>query len=190
MKHPQVIHLPIDSGDLLADQYLVFDGDNVLRDSDQKRIGIEGIETSSIPVNIAFFDVTSGAITNATDLEIAYDTNIDMWKIQIDDDIKAALTENHKFVGRVTEVVGSSVGMRPFKLNEFVVERPSLEETWMMLPYQVEIGSPSMIVWYKDIYWDKPMYYAHVYEGGVGTTYASSPEKVTHRGPVVFVGND
>jgi hypothetical protein len=78
--------------------------------------------------------------------------------------------------------------MREFKINEFCIDNDSFEDTWMRLPYQVEIAN-NQIRWYDTVaHFDNPTYckfVADIYEGGVGTTYATSASSVTHRGPIV-----
>jgi len=71
---------------------------------------------------------------------------------------------------------------------EFAVDRDGLELILMKLPYQIEVGeSDAYFVWYEaghigEISYKE--YIAPAYEGGVGTTFATDPSRVTHRGEV------
>lgn len=194
MKHPQIIKakgaLDIDG----YDKYIVIDADNVIQDSDQSRIGPDENPTGvTIPVIVSLFNITDGtsSATLTGEVDMVYDPDTEYFTIDISSGAPLSLLEyGKKYVGMISED-GSTYDMRNFKLDEFVVSRDISEETLALLPYQIEIGSPSQIVWYRTVSgstFTDALYSAPLYEGGEGTTYATSPERVTHRGAVSYIG--
>lgn len=192
MKHAQVVNtgdipLSFDSG---MDSVLVFEGSSVINDTDQLPLGEAPHSVATIAVDIAFFDLMTGAVSpvSVTNITMTYQSAVKYWTVSIYD-VKAALIDRHKYVGLVTENSGSSEDMREFTINEFAVDNDSFEASWMRQPYQIEIGGgEAWMVWYTPGnlgVGGEETYKAPAYEGGTGTTYATDPAKVTHRGAIV-----
>lgn len=187
MKNAQVINI----GGSYPDSVLAFDGSTVIKDTapnEQEPISTLIPAVTAIQVDIDLYDLMDGSHILVEDVTMDYDSIVDYWTVSIAD-VEADLMDRHKYVGVVSEH-GSSVGMRKFKIEEFCVDNESLEEVWMSLPYQVEIGTESFIRWYEkddsDFSGD-PLFEAPAYQGGVGTDYATSPSSVTHRGAVTRI---
>lgn len=192
MKHSQVVNIgdiptSFDDG---VDSVLAFDGTSVIDDTDQLPLG-EGTHSAitSIQVDVAFFDLMTGAVSpvSITNITMTYQSTVKYWTVDIAD-VKAALIDRHKYVGLVSEN-GSSANLRDFTINEFAVDNDSFEASWMRQPYQIEIGGgEAWMVWYTPGnlgVGGEETYKAPAYEGGTGTTYATDPAKVTHRGAIV-----
>lgn len=183
MKNPQVLNI---NGTSL-DSVLAFDGDNVIDDTDQETIGIDkGIST--IYVNVYLYDLMPfSPIVSVENVTMTYSAEVDFWIISVND-IKSVLIDRHKYVGLIIEYPTSDplINMRQFKIKEFCVDNDSFEDTWMHLPYQVEVGATTMIRWYgaEDFSGD-PLFEAPAYQGGTGLVYATSAANVTHRGAIV-----
>lgn len=180
MKQPQVINLN-------SDKVIAIDGNDVIYDSGvniQKPIGLTG-PTASIAIQIAWWDLTSNSSLLTASSTMSYQSAADIWTIDLT--TITVLNDRHKYIGNVT-CTDSSL-MRALKLSEFSVDNDGFEDTWMRLPYQVEIGTPSYIKWYDTVaHFGNPtycQYYALAYQNGTGTTAATDPSKVTHRGPIV-----
>ena len=182
MRNSQVINLNVDG-------LLAFDGDSVIYDETQ--LPVSQLYTDPIPVMITLFELSGGTYSVATPCVLTYQSVVDHWTVAVSDlvDHGANFIDRYKYVGLV-EAIGA-VAMRIFKIDEFCVDNESFEDTWMRLPYQVEIsGGSSYIRWYaKDdpTFAGSPLWEAPAYQGGTGTTYASSAANVTHRGAVVAV---
>ena len=188
MKNAQVINV---SG-TFKDSILAFDGDNVIDKTDQQTIAIQKGLTSPISVNIAFYDLMSVSSISGTPVNMTYLAGVDYWYISISDLFSAGIyfIDRHKYVGIVQENTPYTANMRDFKIEEFCADNESFEDTWMNLPYQVEIdteGGTAFIRWYTSInpISAPPLFQAEAYQGGTGTTYATSAANVTHRGPIV-----
>jgi len=118
---------------------------------------------------------------------MSYNASADFWTINVSD-VASVLRDRDKYVGLVKENGGVAHNMRDFKIDEFCVDNDGFEATWMRLPYQVEIneiGGTAFIRWYATAYIGDPLYEAPAYQGGVGTTCATTPANVTHRGAIV-----
>lgn len=180
MKHPQVLN--INSADSSKDTHIAIDGNSVVRDSDQATMGITVGETS-ISVDVILWNVTTGASAGTVfGITMTYRSGPDIWTLNISD-ISGSLLDRNKYVALITENGGSV--MRDFKLNEFSVDNSSFENVWMRLPYEIKITpSPARIVWYSDNIGGTAVFQANVYQGGTGTTEATSAETVTHRGAI------
>jgi hypothetical protein len=187
MRFPQVINL-------LQDAVMAFDGDTVIDDTDQVPLG-SGKSITLALVDVDVYDLMSNSHAGtAMGLTMTYRSSVDFWTIDIVDLYNAGiLQDKRKYVARVSESSGGTVNMRDFKVDEFCVDNDSLEDVLMKLPYQVEIADgEAWIRWYDyTANFGNPAsikYSAQAYEGGVGTTFATDPSRVTHRGPVI--GND
>jgi hypothetical protein len=180
MKNPQVINL-------LEDSVLVFDGDNVIDNTDQQTIGRDKV-LSEIIVDITFYDLIAGEIkTTIENVTMTYESLIDFWTIDVAD-VSSTLEDRHKYVALINEHSGGTVNMREFKIKEFAVDNDSFEDTWMRLPYQIELSPTPKIIWYDTIDpLGTPKFEALAYQGGEGTTPATSASTITHRGPIVPV---
>jgi len=186
MKFPQVINLNTDS-------IIVFNGDNVIDDTDQLPLGTDHSITT-IDVLVELISLQSGmALSTVSSLAMTYMSAVDYWRISIND-LKTQLgptfsnIDKVKYIGKVNEVASGSANMRSFKIEEFAVDNESFTDVWMDLPYQVEIsGGEAWMVWYEDGHIGDSGYEkfkAPAYEGGTGTTYATDPARVTHRGAI------
>ena len=190
MKHAQVVSIgdipsSFDNG---VDSVLAFNGTSVIDDTDQLPLGEGGHSGhTSIQVDVQFFDLMTGAAVLAvTDITMTYQSTVKYWTVAVAD-IKSVLTDRHKYVGLVTEN-GVTANMRDFTINEFVIDNDSLEASLMRQPFQIEIGAEAWIVWYNPGQIgvvDQETYKAPAYEDGTGTTWATDPAKVTHRGAIV-----
>lgn len=174
MKNPQVINL-------IEDSVIAIDGDSVIDDTTQVNLGTPGYTHPNIPVNIILYDITTGlSITTISNAAMVYNENADHWTISLSTaggsaELEDVFVDRHKYVARITEY-GTSENMRAFKLSEFAVDSDIIERT----AFTIIIGSPSYIRWVNV----KGSYQAPVYEGGTGTTPATSIEKITHRGNI------
>ena len=119
---------------------------------------------------------------------MAYNSTFDVYTLNVVD-FSAAFIDRHTYVGMVNEHVGGTHALVPFKLSPFSVESDSFEQVLMRLPFQVEItGGTAYIKWYADTTFTGPaLFQTEAYENGVGTTFATLPERVTHRGPIVAI---
>jgi hypothetical protein len=180
MKSPQVINTN-------EDKVMSFDGSSVINNNTQLELGsYEGIPT--IEVNIFLWNLMGDIQIGPISLTMTYEYTLDIWRINISDlnVDPTTLVDRNKYVGKVS--CTDSSNMRTFKINEFCIDNDSFEDTWMRLPYQVEIVN-HQIRWYDDVAnfgnLANCKFVADVYEGGVGTTYATSTSRVTHRGPII-----
>ena len=174
--------------DLLRDTVISIDGYSVIDETDQETLGIyHGI--SSVPVAIDLWDTVSNSHVGPVNATMTYQTTVDWWTIDVAD-IASSLADRHKYVANITEQSPYTNNMRAFKIHEFYVDNESFEATLMRLPFQIEIaGGEAWVRWYETTGdFGTPanaVYKAPAYEGGVGTTYATDPSRVTHRGAVV-----
>lgn len=155
----------------------------------------EVLTHSSILVDIDLFDLTDGAlVSTVSGITMTYQIPSKFWTIPclVGTDLGDALADRHKYVGRVSfNALDLYKDMREFFLDEFCVDNNSFEETLMRLPYEVKddlaVGE-MWIVWYdSDAHIGNTtyaVYEAPAYEGGTGTTYATDPSRVTHRGSI------
>jgi hypothetical protein len=181
MKQPQVINLN-------TDNKLVFDGENVISNTTQLPL----TTPSPIVVDIAFYDLSDGSTHTAASINMTYISS-GWWHADIADIVAAAagaLVDRHKYVATVSEHAGGIADMRSFKVWEFTVDNDGFEDTWMRLPYEVDIsGGEAWIYWYDTIgHFGNPLYRqykAQAYQDGTETTWATRADRVTHRGPIV-----
>jgi len=180
MLSPQVI-------DLARDSVFAFDGDNIIDNTTQVKIGVD--DHQEIPIIVTFFNLYDNSTCSPVETFISYVLALDIWVVGVENNLDTVLVDRTKYVGLVQES-GTANNMRQFKINEFCVDNQSFEDVLMRLPYQVEIDVPggSFIRWYDtEAHFgntDFIMFEANAYEGGVGTTYATDASRVTHRGPV------
>ena len=182
MKDPQIISVEGENPDL----YLAIWGGYVIDNTTQVPI-----TTSPITIQIDLFNVTDGSTAQVTGGIMTYDTGSKFWSIPLatggvsPNRLMDKLVDRNKYVGRISEPLATR-NMREFVLEEFARDDGSFEETLMRLPFQVEIGPPSWIVWYDSI---DPVgtakFKAKAYENGSGVTYATEAARVTHRGPII-----
>ena len=178
MKSPQVINL-------LEDSVMAFDGTNVIDDDSQ--LPIDSFE--SMQIKLELIDLMTGADLTI-EAPMVYHGPSKHWTVDLAD--LAVLADRHKYIGSVVDNNPDTQNMRSFQLSEFAIDNDSFEQTWMRLPYQIEIGGgEAWMYWYDDIAnFGNPAnrkFKAQSYMGGSGTTFATSPDKVTHRGPIVEV---
>lgn len=165
------------------DAVMIFDGYSVIKDDTQLELGRE-LAVSTIQVDLNFWDMMSNSNVSIEDIAMTYRSTVDHWTINISD-VVGALTDMHKFVGRVSEHAPVSNNMRAFKILEFTIYYDDLENTLFTLPYEIVIsGGTANFQWYDNLIDKNIIYIAAAYEGGVGTTPATHPSRVTHRGPV------
>ena len=186
MRDPQVINTALDA-------IIVIDGENVVDDTLQLYLGTGVWGGVDITVDITLFNISTGLATTVIVGEtLKYNAASDFWYVDLagvgTPTLLATfnLNDRTKFVARFVEN-GTLSDMRPFKLQEFVIDNGSFENVWMRLPYQIVIAATSKIIWYTATDWVTPVYEAYVYQDGVGTTYATDASRVTHRGPITVV---
>lgn len=189
MVQPQIVNITRDS-------VLAFDAENVIDDTTQAILNASSVDFASIQVDITFVDIIDGSASDsAEDVEMTYvevnSTYPGWWTVDIAD-IVAQMTfvDRHKYVATVKMHTGDLSNMREFKVHEFTVDNDSFESTLMRLPFQVEIqeGVDAYIRWYEDTTFTAPaLFEAEAYQDGVGTTFATRTDRVTHRGPIVEV---
>jgi len=179
MVHAQVINP-------YKDKVLAFDGYTVIKNTTQLELGREE-SISTILVDINFWDLMANSNVSVGSIIMTYHTTVDFWTVDLAD-IIGLLTDMHKYVGCVTESSPAPHSMRAFKILEFTIYYDDLENTLFSLPYEIVIGDGiAKFQWYEvghmgDL--NYVLYIADAYEGGVGTTYATHPSRVTHRGPI------
>jgi len=192
MIFPQVLKLAsFTPGDTAEDTKLVFPGESVLNDATQDELGADDGE-STISVDLDFFSSTNGFTSSVVNKTMTFNSAVNIWSITVDAQIKTALPDRSKYTGKVKKNVGEVIDMREFRLPEFSVDNGSFEQMLSRLPYEIIIGSPSQMRWYEstsDFSVPGPagtvLFHADLYEGNVGTTPATSADKVTHRGPIL-----
>ena len=182
MKDPQIVSIAGEN----PDAALMISGYVVIDDTTQVPIGVPTVVHADITAAIALYDVTAGAaIASIAAAAMEYNEASDFWNINLSSGTPAlnvTLIDRHKYVARIT----GDTNMRGFQLEEFAVDNGSFEETLMRLPFQVEIGTPSWMVWYDSLGpATSPRFKAQVYEGGTGVVDATEASKVTHRGPII-----
>jgi len=179
MKIPQVINFN-------SDTVMAFDGNNVIDDTDQLPIANDH-SIYTITVSITMWDLVANVAVAPISVTMYYQSDVDIWTIELWLFI-SKLIDKHKYIALVSATDSSN--MRSFKINEFSIDNDSFEDTWMGLPYQVEVsGGEAWIRWYATIEnfgnLENCKFQAKAFEGGIGITYATDPSRVTHRGPVV-----
>jgi len=183
---PQVLK-PGFSGEVDRDRLMVFDGAYIIND------------TTQVPLTDAILEVTVNLLNLKTgaedslDVEMNISTDNRFYYIDLDvyTALKAKLLDKTKFVASIVE--RGWTNMRTFTVDEFAVDYGELEAVLSTKAYQFEdLGTANAkIVWYDSVSdmasMINPRFEAPVYEGGTGTTRATRPEKVTHRGPISSV---
>ena len=174
MKVPQVINQ-------VRDTVIAINGESVINDTTQVPLVVPG----GITVDVDMFDLKQNLVTVIEDITLNGDKLASSGFYYINRvDLDPALVDRTAFVARVKEE-GATYNMRDFKIEDFAVDNDSFESVWMRLPYQVSIGATSWIEWHTDETFSNIEFKAKAYEGGTGTVYATLPERVTHRGPVI-----
>lgn len=181
MRNPQVINLQTGQ-----DTRIAIDGYNVINDTTEELLSGTTWSGAPVTVDIALMDLTSGAATAVFDsLTMTYDTASDFWYINLDQgtpNLKDTLVDRKKYVGKINEHSGGSADMRDIKIHEFTVDNDVSENTLSRLPFRIEIGSPSYIVWYSSE-WATAMYRAKLYMGeGASVVNADDASRITSRG--------
>ncbi len=182
MKSPQVINAASLISLLNPDSVLAFDGESVIDNTTQLPI-----TSSPIGVTLSFFDLTLGSAVVDVTADMTYQSASKFWTVNLSDINTPGvplLLDRHKYVGMVSEITPQPNNMRDFKIQEFTVDNDSFEGILMRLPYQVEVsGGEAWIRWYDSVdNFNDPLhiiYEAAAYEGGVGTTFATDPSRVT-----------
>jgi hypothetical protein len=153
---------------------------------------------ANVNVDLVVYDVTADTETAIAAVAMTYMPNVGFYKFPISA-ISSVLIPEHKFSIRFTEVgatgpdfVDGPLKLRPFNLEEFSVTENRAYNIIGSLPYrircQISGGSKSYIEWglaNDDGFANDPLYHAPVFQGGVGNTFAQTPEKVTHRGTIL-----
>ena len=186
MRNPQVLNLQTGQ-----DTRIAIDGYNVINDTTQVLLSEVPWGGDPIEVSIALLDLTSGVASNVfVDLYMTYDSGSDFWYIDLDQgtpNLKDTLVDRKKYVARVYEQAVIQANMRDFKIHEFTVDNDSFEDTIMRLPFRIEIGTPSYMVWYATE-WTTPVYRAKLYQGeGSGIANAEDASRVTSRGAIEVI---
>ena len=183
---PQVIK-PGSTSVTDRDRLMVFDASSVIHETTQIPLTLPTLAVTVNLINLKTTTQSSADVTmSRSNDDMFYYIDLDAWPA-----LKSLLTDKTKFVGSV-EKRGMSV-MRTFSIDEFAVDFGELEAILSTHAYQFEdLGTvTAKIVWYATVSdmstSTNPKYYALVYEGGSGTTPATRPERVTHRGPVTAI---
>jgi len=185
MRSPQVINLNTDT-------QLAFNSDDVIRDDDQTRL-YEDNSVTSVTVDVVLHNITDDTVAQVSSITMSTMGASGWWGINVADVIGAPLTDRHKYVGIVSQntALPAEPNMRSFKIYEFAIENETFEDVIARLPFQIEIAADSYIRWYDNVTdmesSTSPLFEAEAYEGGVGTTWATEPSRVTHRGPIVKI---
>jgi len=178
MKNPQVISFEGPS----ADTVIAIWGGSVV--DPVIKMPVTALPTVTVYVSLHDTSIgATGTVTTIAGVIMTYNATSKFWTIPISS-IAGSLTDRHKYVARIYESPATNI--QDVYLDEFAVDNNSFEETLMRLPFQVEIGSPSYIVWY-DVIDPAPgtaKYRAKAYEGATGLVSATDASKVTHRGPI------
>lgn len=175
MISPQVINLNSDS-------VMAFNGYDVIDNTTQ--LPIRESDISSLLVNITFHDLMSNSSFVIESVVMTWQT-VNFWTINIDD--LSNLVDLRKYVGKISPHPDEAANLRTFYIPEFVIDNNSFEDTVMRMPYEIVIdGMQAHFQWYDSIddFGNLSLckYRAPAYEGGTGTTYATDPSRVTHRG--------
>jgi len=178
MKHAQVINLNEDS--VLA--FIYYD---VIEDGTQTPIN--ELETSSLLVDLKLWDLMSNAPVSIEGVTMSYQNQSKYWTIDVAD-ISGVLQDRHKYVGTIYPNTSEPESLKPFQITEFAVDNESLDDILMRMSYEIVInGGQAWFFWYTPGHHGEESYRrftAPAYEGGTGTTYATDPSRVTHRGVI------
>lgn len=171
MKVPQVLNTGIDT-------VIAINGDNIINDSTQQKI-----TAATIQVDVAVLNLKTNTVTTVTNITMTRNATVDVYTLNVSD-LTSALTDRVGYIALVSEN-GGATNMRAFKFEDFSQDNDSFESVWMRLPYRVNIGGgQAWIEWHEDTTYSNMLFRARAYEGGTGTTDATLPERVTHRGPI------
>jgi len=182
MKHAQVININDDA-------VMAFIGDNVLEVGTQ--LPFHTIDVYTLLVDMKLWDLMSNAPVVIAGISMIYHIDAGYWTVDIDGSpsIKDILQDRHKYVGSVWENTLESENLIPFQITEFAVDNESLDDILMRMSYEIVIdGGQADFFWYQVGHHGEEAYRkftAPAYEGGVGSTYATDPSRVTHRGAIV-----
>ena len=182
MINPQVINL--NEYSVISDTVLSIDGFNII-DTDGDPIVVADLTGTLVVMD--FLNLIDTSVEQVTDIPMLYHELSGYWTITLSSIVAASATllkDRNKYVAKVTEDSdGVNIGFQTFKIDEFVIDNEVIERG----PFEViaDGTANSKIIWYSDTVGGTAVYEAPVYEGGTGSVnYASSPEKVTHRGPI------
>lgn len=177
MKHPQVINYNEDS-------VMAFIGNDVIEAVTQ--VPIYEL-TDTLLVDMKLWDLMSNSAKTITALPMTYSYDARFWLLGMVG-VAPHLADRHKYVGTVYGNVGETENLEPFQITEFAVDNESLTSILMRMSYEIVIdGSQAFFFWYDLGHHGEESYRrfaAPAYEGGVGTTYATDPSRVTHRGAI------
>jgi len=178
MISPQVINLNSDS-------VMAFNGYDVINDTTQ--IPMRENEVFTLLVDMTFYDLMSNSSFTIAAIVMTW-RSVNFWTVNISD-LSGYLTDRHKYVGKVLPNPDEHENLRIFYIPEFVIDNNSFEDTVMRMPYEIVIdGGEAHFQWYDEVAdfgnLSRCKYWAPAYEGGTGTTYATDPSRVTHRGKV------
>ena len=173
-----------------TEKYIAFDGASIIRDSDQKEIGLE-LEESAIEVKIIVKTLKDWSFFYMYGL-LNYDIESDYWIFDISGYVETLKLFVGKCVATVIEDLDADpvIGLRTFKINEFGIYFDDMENTIIQLPYELkDDGAGLYLVWYQKGYMSDPahiLYTADVYKNGTGIERATHPSEITHRGALVL----
>jgi len=179
---PQVINLN-------RDKIIGFDSIDIISDADQIPLAESPHSLTSIPTLWTFWDLMDNSLLGyPTSVTLTYRSDVDGWFALMTEVAMASLVDRNKYFVKVSST--GPAGMRSFKILELSVENDSFEDTIMRLPYEVKVdGGECWILWYDDVSnFGTPssvQFKAAAYQNGTGTTFATDPSKVTHRGPII-----
>jgi hypothetical protein len=179
---PQVIK-PGMPGETDYDKLLVIDAANVIDDTTQLPIVLATIE-----VTVTLINMTT-ASEDSEDVTMQRSTDGMTYYIDLDTEsaLKALLLDKTKYVGSIAENGGGN--MRTIRIEEFAVDYGQIDAITASKAFQYTgLGTAdAKIVWYDDETFTDARFEALVYEGGSGTTPATRPERVTHRGRITVI---
>lgn len=183
-----------------SDAVMTFDGVDIITEADfgvsggryQKELGRE-LGYTSISVDVVLLDMTANTEHTKSRVTMSYRPAVDCWTILIsditaDNSGSPMLVDGHKYFGVLKQSTAdpnpTPPEMRLVSVYEFSVDNGAFEDTLMNLGYELDfVSSPPKMVW-RDAA-NNIIYKADVYSGGSGTSPATSPADITHRGPVV-----
>jgi len=164
----------------LEETVIVIDGNSVVRDSDQQELA-----PLNVTVNLDLKNRTDGSDVFYTGLLLQWDGTA-FYTIAMSE-ISGLLEENHVYYGHVSDPLGV---MRTFGIV-FGITTEDIEQVYNILanlPFRVNIAnSEAWVEWLDKATSSIVLYKAAAYMGGKGATYATLPELITHRGPVIKI---
>jgi len=169
-----------------TDTYLAFPGSEVLEVNTGSPLA--DIDDSGHSVSITVYNITQGTFDTAESVTMNYNSDVDVWLLEwvTDAVTKLDLKDRERYIARVVDDESApAVLFRPFQVEEFAIDNEIVERG--VFDMVTDGTANSKITWYSDNF-TTPVFEAPLYEGGVGSSnYATSPEKVTHRGAIVEV---